>query len=116
MNTGEIDENFGKIMRKMWVQFAKTGDPPLPADISSDGKAYEWPLYDLENEQVMVFDENNIHTEKETDIKLLDRERTYFLTKYLYFLIFRLWLFVIDIRDSMCRAICRAICEYNTQL
>ncbi len=73
MNTGEIDENFGKIMRKMWVQFAKTGDPSLPADISPDGKAYEWPLYDLENERVMVFDENNIHTEKETDIKLLDR-------------------------------------------
>ena len=55
MNTGKIDENFGKIMRKMRVQFAKTGDPSLPADISSDGKAYEWPLYDLENEQVMVF-------------------------------------------------------------
>ena len=44
-------------MRKMWVQFAKTGNPSLSADISPDGKAKEWPLYDPENKQVMVFDE-----------------------------------------------------------
>ncbi len=43
-----FDETFSKTMRKMWVQFAKTGNPSLSADISPDGKAKEWPLYDLD--------------------------------------------------------------------
>lgn len=76
------DETFSKTMRKMWVQFAKTGNPSLTADISPDGKAHEWPLYDLENKQIMVLDEFNIHTEKEAERKLLDWDRTYFTTKY----------------------------------
>ena len=77
-----FDETFGKTMRKMWVQFAKTGNPSLPANISPDGKAKEWPLYDLENKYVMVFDEFNIHPEKESERKIVDWDRTYFLTKY----------------------------------
>ena len=77
-----FDEKFSKTMRKMWVQFAKTGNPSLSADISPDGKAHEWPLYDLENKSVMVLDEFNIHPAKESELKLLDWERTYFLTKY----------------------------------
>ena len=47
-----------------------------------DGKAKEWPLYDLENKQLMIFDEFNIHPEKESQRKILDWDRTYFLTKY----------------------------------
>ncbi len=77
-----FDETFSKTMRKMWVQFAKTGNPSLSADISPDGKAKVWPLYDTENKKVMVFDEFNIHPEKESERKILDWERTYFLTKY----------------------------------
>ena len=45
------DETFSKTMRKMWVQFAKTGNPSLSAENSPDGKAHEWPLYDLENKE-----------------------------------------------------------------
>lgn len=78
----EYDATFGKIMRKMWVQFAKTGDPSLDADISPDGKAREWPLYDLENKRVMVLDEFNVHPEKESELKIIDWDRTYFLTNY----------------------------------
>ena len=77
-----FDETFSKTLRKMWVQFAKTGNPSLSADESPDGKAHEWPLYDLENREVMVFDEFNIHPEKESDRKIIDWERTYFLTRY----------------------------------
>lgn len=81
--TGRMfDETFSKTMRKMWVQFAKTGNPSLSADISPDGKAHDWPLYDLENKSIMVFDEFNIHPEKESQRKIVDWERTYFLTKY----------------------------------
>ena len=76
------DEAFGKTMRKMWVQFAKCGNPSLSADISPDGKAHEWPLYDLPDRNVMVLDEFDIHPEKEADLKIVDWDRTYFLTKY----------------------------------
>ncbi|MBR2236667.1 MAG: carboxylesterase family protein [Prevotella sp.] len=77
-----FDATFTKTMRKLWVQFAKTGNPSLSADISPDGKAKEWPLYDLENKQIMVLDEFNVHPEKESERKYVDWERTYFLTKY----------------------------------
>ncbi|MBQ3970592.1 MAG: carboxylesterase family protein [Selenomonadaceae bacterium] len=76
-----FDETFSKTMRKMWVQFAKTGNPSLSASISPDGKAKEWPLYDLKDRKVMVFDEFNIHPEKEADKKIVDWDRTYFLLK-----------------------------------
>ena len=77
-----FDETFCKTMRKMWVQFAKTGNPSLSAEISPDGKAKEWPLYDLKDKQVMVLDEFDIHPAKESEKKIVDWERTYFLTKY----------------------------------
>ena len=77
-----FDETFCKTMRKMWVQFAKTGNPSLSADISPDGKAKEWPLYDLEDKKVMLLDEFDIHPSTESDLKIVDWERTYFLTKY----------------------------------
>lgn len=85
MNVRTIDETFAKIMRKMWVQFAKTGNPSLSSDISPDGKPHEWPLYNPEDKQVMVFDEFDIHSEKESEIKLIDWDRTYFLTRYYIF-------------------------------
>ena len=78
----KFDETFGKTMRRMWVQFAKTGNPSLTADISPDGKDHEWPLYDQKDKQLMAFEEFNIHPEKESDRKLVDWDRTYFLTKY----------------------------------
>ena len=80
-----FDETYAKTLRRMWIQFAKTGNPSLTADISPDGKDHEWPLYDLENRQVMVLDEFNIHPEKEAELKIVDWNRTMFLTNY-YFL------------------------------
>ena len=78
----QYDETFSKTMRKMWAQFAKTGNPSLSADISPDGKAKEWPLYDLKDKQVMVLDEFDIHPAKESEVRIVDWERSYFLTKY----------------------------------
>ena len=77
-----IDPTFCKTMRKMWVQFAKTGNPSLSADISPDGKAKEWPLYDLGEKNVMVLDEFDIHPAKESEVKIVDWNKSYFLTKY----------------------------------
>ena len=84
-DTGRVfDAAFSKTIRRMWVQFAKTGNPSLSADISPDGKAKEWPLYDLKDRKVMVLDEFNIHPEKESDRKIVDWDRTYFLTKTMF--------------------------------
>ena len=78
----QFDETFSKIMRRMWIQFAKTGDPSLTAEQSPDGQVREWPVYDTENKYVMVFDEFNVRAEKEADMHIVDWDRTYFLTKY----------------------------------
>ena len=84
--TGRVlDETFAKTMRMMWVQFARTGDPSLSAEMSPDGKAHNWPLYNLEDKELMVFDEFNIHTAKEAELKILDWDRMYFITKYYLF-------------------------------
>ena len=66
-----FDENVCRAMRRMWVQFAKTGVP-----------SQDWPLYDIKDKKVMVLDEFNIHPAKESDVKIVDWDRTYFLTKY----------------------------------
>jgi len=82
-DTGRVfDENFSKTLRRMWVTFAKTGNPSLRAADSPDGKGKEWPLYDLKNKQVMVLDEFNIHPEKEEQLKIVDWDRSYFLSNY----------------------------------
>ena len=73
---------FCQTMRAMWIQFAKTGNPSLTAQQSPDGKAKEWPLYDLKDKRVMVLDDHDIHPAKEADVKIVDWDRTYFLNKY----------------------------------
>ncbi len=65
------DPAFSKAMRQMWVQFARTGCP-----------SPDWPLYDLKDKKVMVFDEFDIHPAKESEVKIVDWDRTWFLTKY----------------------------------
>jgi para-nitrobenzyl esterase len=77
-----FDETFSKTVRKLWTRFAGTGDPSLGADISPDGKTKDWPLYDTANKRVMVLDEFDIHPEKESERKIVDWDRTYFMTKY----------------------------------
>ena len=81
----DIDPTFCKTMRKMWVQFAKTGNPSLTAEQSPDGKAKEWPLYDTTDKKVMVLDVNDIHPAKESEVKIVDWNKSYFLTKYYMF-------------------------------
>ena len=81
----DIDPTFCKTMRKMWVQFVKTGNPSLTADQSPDGQAKEWPLYDTTDKKVMVLDVNDIHPAKESEVKIVDWNKSYFLTKYYMF-------------------------------
>lgn len=67
-----------KRRQRLFVGFPK---PSLSASLSPDGKAKDWPVYDLKDRKVMVLDEFNIHPEKEADRKIVDWDRTYFLLK-----------------------------------
>lgn len=77
-----FDLNFSKTMRKMWVNFAKNSDPSLSAIESPDGKEKIWVPYEIDDKNIMVFDEFNIHMDKEENLNIVDRVKTYFLTKY----------------------------------
>ena len=65
------DEAFCRAMRKLWIQFARTGTP-----------SPEWPLYNLEDKPVMVLDEKDIHPATESELNIVDWEKSYFLTNY----------------------------------
>lgn len=82
LNGRAFDETFCRTMQRMWVKFAKTGDPSLTAEESPTEKAIEWKAYNTENKDIMVFDEFNIHPDTEPDLGILDWKRGYPLTKY----------------------------------
>ena len=49
-------------------------------EVRRDCKVHEWLLYDTTDKQVMVLDEQDIHTAKESELKIVDWKRTYILT------------------------------------
>lgn len=79
------DDTFNHTLQRMWVNFAKKGDPSLTAEESPTGKAIKWDPYNSDTKPMMVFDEFNIHQGIEGDYGLIDWERTYPLTKYFIF-------------------------------
>ena len=79
------DDTFNHTMQRMWVNFAKTGNPSLTAEESPTGKAIQWDMYNSISKPIMVFDEFNIHQGIEGDYGIVDWERTYPLTKYFIF-------------------------------
>lgn len=79
------DDTFIHTMQRMWVNFAKKGDPSLTAEESPSGKALQWDLYNSDTKPIMVFDEFNVHPGIEGDYGIVDWERTYPLTKYFIF-------------------------------
>ena len=80
-----FDDIFNHTIQRMWVKFAKKGDPSLTAEESPTGEAIQWELYNSETKPIMVFDEFNIHPGIEADYGIVDWERTYPLTKYFIF-------------------------------
>ena len=79
------DNTFIHTIQRMWVNFAKKGDPSLTAEDSPSGKALQWDLYNSDTKPIMVFDEFNVHAGTEGDYGIVDWERTYPLTKYYIF-------------------------------
>ena len=79
------DDTFNHTMQRMWVNFAKKGDPSLTAEESPTGKAIKWEQYNSDTKPIMVFDEFNVHQGIEGDYGIVDWENTYPLTKYFIF-------------------------------
>lgn len=79
------DDAFNHTMQRMWVNFAKKGDPSLTAEESPTGEAIQWDMYDADKKPVMVFDEFNVHPGFEGDYGIVDWVNTYPLTKYFIF-------------------------------
>ena len=79
------DDTFNHTMQRMWVNFAKTGDPSLTMEESPTGKAIPWEPYNSDTRPIMVFDEFNVHQANEGDYGIVDWERTFPLTKYYIF-------------------------------
>ena len=79
--TDIFDLDFSRTVQRMWVNFAKCGDPTVPAAESPTGKAIVWPQYTKENGKVMVLNEKG--TEVKTDVveKVVDK-RFYIFYKY----------------------------------
>ncbi|HJJ48373.1 MAG TPA: carboxylesterase family protein [Methanocorpusculum sp.] len=77
-----LDSLFAKSIQKMWIQFAKTGNPSLPAALSPSGKAVEWPKKTSVSGAVMQMDEYLFHAEYDLGDKIVDRKRIYPLLKY----------------------------------
>ncbi|HJJ38531.1 MAG TPA: carboxylesterase family protein [Methanocorpusculum sp.] len=76
------DSVFSRTIQKMWIQFAKTGNPSLPAEDSPTGSAVFWPKFSLDTKPVMQMDEDRFHVEYHLSDKIVDRERIYPLVKY----------------------------------
>ena len=79
------DDTFNHTVQRMWVNFAKTGDPSLTAEESPTGEAIAWEPYETDARPIMVFDEFNVHPSTEARYGLVDWELTYPLTKYFIF-------------------------------
>ena len=53
-----------------------------PGGLHPDGKARKRPLYDLKAKHVTVFDGFAIRAEKQSAVKIADRDRTCFMAEY----------------------------------
>ena len=80
----DITELFpaGFLTLALLAAFSFGGDLSRAAEQSPGGKARVWPLYDIENKRVMVFDDFDIRAKKEAGVNIVDWDGTCFLTKH----------------------------------
>lgn len=82
-NTKE-NRAYAKQLQRMWINFAKTGNPSLSAQDNPDGKAVEWQPFTDDTRKVMILAQGNLHMEDnpeaertELEQKLLDTNPHY---------------------------------------
>ena len=67
-----FDEKLGTLMQRMWINFAKTGNPSVPAEESPYGEAFDWTEYTQEGNAAAIFDEFETHMDTYENIGLID--------------------------------------------
>ena len=67
-----FDEKLGRLMQRMWINFAKTGNPSVPAEESPYGKAFDWTKYTQKENAAAIFDEFETHMDTYKNIGLID--------------------------------------------
>lgn len=67
-----FDEKLGKLMQRMWINFAKTGNPSVPAKESPYGEAFNWKEYTQKENAAAIFDEFKTHMDTYENIGLVD--------------------------------------------
>ena len=80
----DVDRTFARTMQRMWVNFAKKGNPSLTAEESPTGKAIKWEPYNTKTKPIMSINEFDIHMSNAKELKITDWERVYPLTKYYF--------------------------------
>lgn len=80
-----VDDDFCKIMQRFWVNFAKCGNPSIPAEESPTGKAIIWSPYQPEDKWIMVMDEDEVAQSNTIDQEMIDWDRMYPVSAYYTF-------------------------------
>ncbi len=66
---------YAKQLQRMWVNFAKTGNPSLSAADNPDGKAVEWLPFTNDTRKVMILAQGNLHMEDNPEAERTELEQ-----------------------------------------
>ena len=67
-----FDEKLGRLMQRMWINFAKTGNPSVPAEESPYGEAFDRTEYTQKGNAAAIFNEFETHMDTYKNIGLID--------------------------------------------
>ena len=83
MNAAQVfEESFSRQVQRMWINFAKCGDPSVPPSESPTGKAVAWDAYTPADPNVMVLDEKGTAESADVLDRVLDRQIYPFMKYY----------------------------------
>ena len=75
---------YSKQLQRMWVNFAKTGNPSLSAKDNPDGKAVEWQPFTNDTRKVMILAQGNLHMEENPEAERTELEQKLIATNPQY--------------------------------
>ena len=75
---------YSKQLQRMWVNFAKTGNPSLSAKDNPDGKAVEWLPFTNDTRKVMILAQGNLHMEENPEAERTELEQKLIATNPQY--------------------------------
>ena len=77
-----FDADFSRLVQRMWINFAKRGDPTVPAEESPTGQEVRWDPYSTAEPNTMVLNEKGIRQGTDVVDGFLDRRFLPFMKFY----------------------------------